>query len=248
MRLRNTVLSHCVLIAICLAVQALTANAGDADALEISAPEVKSTAIRKILFLGNSITLHGPKADIGWTCSWGMAASSEDKDYVHLVAAAFNRHTGISPEILVRNIADFERNYSAYDVNGKLKDSFAFDADLVVLAIGENVPTLRTDDDKARFKAGVVKILKGVMARRHPLVIVRSCFWANGAKDDVLAQACKEANAIFVNAGALGKDATNLARSERSFKNEGVAAHPGDRGMKALADAIVQAVLEHGVK
>ena len=32
----------------------------------------------KVLFLGNSITLHAPKPDIGWTGNWGMAVSAED--------------------------------------------------------------------------------------------------------------------------------------------------------------------------
>ena len=122
-------------------------------------PEVKPSAIRRILFLGNSITLHGPKADIGWTGNWGMAASSEDKDYVHLVTSALAQHTGSKPQIMVRNIADFERNYATYDVDGQMKDLFAFDPDLVVLAIGENVPALDSEDAKAQFKAGVMKIL-----------------------------------------------------------------------------------------
>jgi hypothetical protein len=209
----------------------------------VSEPEVRPSAIRRILFLGNSITLHGPKADIGWTGNWGMAASSEDKDYVHLVTGALAQHTGSRPQIMVGNIADFERNCATYDVDLKLKDAFAFDPDLVILAIGENVPALETEDAKAQFKAGVMSILRCVLARRRPMVVVRSCFWANAAKDEALSQACNEAGGIFVDAGPLGQDAANRAHSERSFTHAGVAGHPGDKGMKALADAIVQAVV-----
>jgi hypothetical protein len=206
-------------------------------------PEVKPAAIRRILFLGNSITLHGPNADIGWTGNWGMAASSEDKDYVHLVTSALAQHTGSTPRIMVRNIADFERNYATYDVDLHMKDLFAFDPDLVVLAIGENVPALGSEDAKAQFKAGVMNILRCALAKHHPLVVVRSCFWADAAKDEVLRQACQEADGIFVDAGPLGRDAANAARAERSFTHAGVAGHPGDKGMKALAEAIVKSIL-----
>jgi hypothetical protein len=207
-------------------------------------PEVKPAAIRRILFLGNSITLHGPKADIGWTGNWGMAASAEDKDYVHLVTRALAQHTGSTPQIMVRNIADFERNYAAYDVDGQMKDLFAFDPDLVVLAIGENVPALGSEDSRAQFRAGVMSILRCALAKRRPLVVVRSSFWADAAKDQVLGQACQEAGGIFVDAGPLGREAANAARAERSFTHDGVAGHPGDKGMKALADSIVQALLK----
>jgi uncharacterized protein len=206
-------------------------------------PEVKASAIHRILFLGNSITLHGPKADIGWEGNWGMAASTEDKDYVHLVTGALARHTGSMPQVMVRNIADFERHYATYDVDAQMKDLFAFDPDLVVLAIGENVPALDSENAKAQFRAGVMNILRCALAKRHALVLVRSCFWAEAAKDQVLKEACREASGIFVNAGPLGQEPANAARSERSFTHDGVAGHPGDKGMKALADAIVQAVL-----
>jgi hypothetical protein len=207
-------------------------------------PEVKPSAIHKILFLGNSITLHGPKADIGWTGNWGMAASSEDKDYVHLVTSALARQAGATPRIMVRNIADFERNYATYDADGQLNDVLAFDPDLVVLAIGENAPALDSLEARTRFKAGVMNLLRCALAKRHPLVVVRSCFWGDAAKDQVLREACEEAGGIFVDAGPLGREAANAARSERSFTHEGVANHPGDRGMKALADAIVQAIMQ----
>lgn len=207
-------------------------------------PEIKSSAIRRILFLGNSITHHGPKEEIGWTGNWGMAASSEDKDYVHLVAAALARHTGVRPEIRVRNIADFERNYATYDVDRQMEEFFAFDPDLVILAVGENVPALASEEAKDKFRAGVINILRCALAKRHPLVVVRSSFWADAAKDEALRQASREADALFVDVGSLGREPANAARAERAFTHDGVAVHPGDRGMKAIADAILQAVLQ----
>ena len=197
---------------------------------------------RKVLFLGNSITKHGPKADIDWSGNWGMAASTEAKDYVHLVTKALSEKSGSSPEIMVRNIADFERAYAGYDVAGKMKEAFDFGADLVILAIGENVRDLKSEEQKAQFKSGVGKILQGLKANKSPTILVRSCFWANQAKDEILQQACRDAGGIFVDIGSLGKDASNFGRSERSFKNSGVANHPGDKGMQVIADALVKAL------
>ncbi|MDG3006278.1 beta-L-arabinofuranosidase domain-containing protein [Paludisphaera mucosa] len=206
-------------------------------------PEVRVADVRKILFLGNSITHHGPKPDIDWAGDWGMAATAPEKDYVHLVAAAIGKHTGKPPEILVRNIAEFEREYATYDVDAKMKDLVAFDADLVVLAIGENVPALASDEAADKFHRGVVKILAAVRSKRRPIVVVRSGFWADEAKDRQLRKASDEAGTIYVDAGPLGRDEANAARSERPYKHAGVGGHPGDRGMKALADLIVKAVL-----
>ena len=39
------------------------------------------------------------------------------------------------------------------------KDLFTFDPDLVVLAIGENVPAVSSEGAKAQFRAGVMNIL-----------------------------------------------------------------------------------------
>lgn len=84
--------------------------------------------------------------------------------------------------------------------------------------------------------------MRCALAKRQPLVVVRSCFWADAAKHHVLSQACEEAGGNSVNAGPLGRDPANAARSEQCFAHAGVSGHPGDQGMKALADAIVQAV------
>ena len=200
------------------------------------------TSYKKVLFLGNSITKHGPKADIDWSGNWGMAASAEAKDYVHLVTKALAEKQGAVPEVLVKNIADFERAYAGYDVAAKLKEAVDFQADLIILAIGENVPGLKTADDAAKLQASVTQLLTTLKGDRQPTILVRSCFWANAAKDEALRGACTAVNGIHVDISALSKDEKNYARSERPYKHAGVANHPGDKGMAAIAEAMVKAL------
>jgi hypothetical protein len=193
----------------------------------------------KVLFLGNSITKHGPKADIDWTGNWGMAATSEANDYVHQVMAGLTKRQGTAPAMLVKNIADFERAHVGYDLDGKLAEAIAFKADLIILAIGENVPALKTDEAKAAFKGETMKLLQKLQGEHKPTILVRSCFWANTIKDQILQECCEAVGGIFVNISTLGKDEANYGRAERPYKHSGVAHHPGDKGMKAIAEAML---------
>ena len=197
---------------------------------------------QKILFVGNSITSHGPKADIDWHGNWGMAATSPDKDYVHLVTKALASKQGATPTIMVKNVADFERNHVGYDIAGKFADATAFKADLIILCIGENVPALKTPEAQAKYQERVTELLKTLKSSPKATVIVRSSFWANAAKDSAMRQACEAVGGTFVDISALAKDERNYARSERPYKHAGVANHPGDRGMAAIAEEIVKAV------
>jgi hypothetical protein len=200
------------------------------------------TSVEKVLFIGNSITLHGPKADIDWSGNWGMAASAEAKDYVHLVTKALTEKSGVAPVVMVKNVADFERSYASYDIASKLKEAAEFHADVIILAIGENVPALKTPEEKAKLKTSVTNLIQSLMGDRHPTILVRSCFWANADKDEALLLACQTVGGIFVDISALSKDEGNYARSERPFKHAGVANHPGDQGMAAIAQALMKAL------
>jgi len=223
---------------------ATTANAAEPsqDDRDVRFHKIKAN---RILFLGNSITLHGPAPAIGWLGNWGMAASTKDKDYVHLVLKAISKAAGKEPQSLVANLASFERQFATYDVDSGLQNALAFKADLVVVAIGENVPALKSDQDKATFQASLTKLLKKLKENGDPVIVVRSCFWPERTKDSILKQACGEVGGIFVDAG-LGRDEANFARSEREFVHGGVAAHPGDKGMQAIADAILEALRNAG--
>jgi hypothetical protein len=196
----------------------------------------------KILFLGNSITLHGPAPAIGWLGNWGMAASEREKDYAHVLVNAVAAMLGRRPEVMIDNVADFERRYDTYDVHSGLKKHLAFKAGLAIVAIGENVPALASEQSRRVFMASLVRLLKTLKANNNPTIVVRSCFWPDKTKDDILKQACAEAGGIFVDIGGLSKDESHYARSERAYAHAGVAGHPGDKGMKAIADAILKAL------
>jgi lysophospholipase L1-like esterase len=197
---------------------------------------------RRILFLGNSITLHGPLAEIGWTNNWGMAASAQGKDYVHVLVNSVAKLTGSKPDVMVANIADFERHYDTYDVNSKLKKHLEFKADIVIVAIGENVPAPATEESKTKFKDSFAELLTALKSSSQPAILVRSCFWPDKTKDEIMQQSCGAVGGVFVDISSLGKDESNHARAERSFSHGGVADHPGDKGMKAIADALLRAM------
>ena len=197
---------------------------------------------KRVLFLGNSITLHGPKPEIGWTGNWGMAASALEKDYVHLLVQRFAAAGGAATEVMVENIADFEREYATYDVAAKLRTHAEFRADIVILAIGENVPGLATERERAAFGTAVGGLLAMLTHDHAPALFVRSTFWSDAVKDSMLREACKEAGGTFVDISGLGRDEANYARAERAFSHDGVAAHPGDAGMAAIAEAMWKAM------
>jgi lysophospholipase L1-like esterase len=202
----------------------------------------------RILFLGNSITRHGPAAEIGWSGDWGMAASARENDYVHVLVRAIAGTTGSQPEFLAENIADFERQWDSCEPRDRLRAGLAFHADIVVVAIGENVPALADEESREGFGKSLSRLLGVLKESGHPGLFVRSTFWPDPVKDAVMRQAAAAVGGAFVDISGLSRDESNYARSERTHAHDGVAAHPGDRGMQAIADLLLQAIESRGPK
>ena len=191
----------------------------------------------RVLFLGNSITLHAPAAHIGWTNRWGMAASCPERDFVHLVTRGIEEKTGRKADVRVRNMADFERNFKSWRPSPEIDELVAFDADYMVIAIGENTANLETEEERAAYRDA----LKGLFSlflrgRTKPHTVVRGVFWPNEWKDACLAHAASDLGIAFVKAdfgNFRGMDAWGR------YWHSGVARHPGDAGMEAIATAIL---------
>ncbi len=208
-----------------------------ADAPE-KKPTIGNLSVTKVLFLGNSITFHGAKPEIGWTGEWGMAASAEHLDYVHLLAADIAKEAKANPRIMARNIADFERGYATYNIPEELEKELAFQPDLIIVAIGENVPELVSPEAKESYAESFRRLLNSLKMQGHPAIFVRGTYWPMAAKDEIMRTVSTEVGATFVDIHELGGNSENAASSERQFEHAGVAAHPGDRGMRAIADKL----------
>lgn len=200
------------------------------------------TKIQKVLFLGNSITLHGPLESIGWSGNWGMAASEAGKDYVHLLTQHIADASHKQPEVMVRNIADFEREYRNFDIQNNLQSAIAFEADLIVIAIGENVSSLATEKDQQDYQAAVTSLLNALKTKKRPKIFLRSTFWSDAAKNNAMSRVCDATGSTFIDLGTLDADETHFAKSERQIEHAGVGRHPGDKGMQVIADGLWTAI------
>ena len=189
----------------------------------------QENAPTRILVVGNSITRHGPSKEIGWENDWGMAASAPEKDFVHRLYAKLTE-CGQDVYMRIRQCAFWERNYRKEDILAYYEEERAFGADIVVFRLGENV----TDADKPYFK----EALKTFIAHICPSAgktIYTTCFWKNDIIDEAIEAVAKERGELCLD-GYFAKDDANMALNE--FEHRGVAMHPSDKGMEALAECV----------
>jgi hypothetical protein len=187
--------------------------------------------IKKVLFVGNSITQHAYCPDWGWTGTWGMAASCEANDYVHQVMAKIFK---INPTLdyKFQNIAEWEREFHTYDIS-KLLVLREYNADLIIVRLGENVNY--EEAVKNGYMDSYLKLIDYLNFSGDAVVVCTSRFWKETFLDNEIKAAADARKFIFVDLQELDVDEN---KAIGLFKHEGVAAHPGDAGMAAIADAI----------
>ncbi|MFM8406409.1 MAG: SGNH/GDSL hydrolase family protein [Pirellulaceae bacterium] len=220
-------------------------------ASHLNAQGIELSEVERVAFIGNSITLHGPKADIDWNGNWGMAATEAQRDYVHRIAKRLEDATQRKPQLSVRNLADFERGYETYDLEKGLAETLEFQPDLVIVSLGENVPPLDTAVKVQAFEAAFQNLLQRLESHagaKPRTILVRGTFWRDDAKESAMKSASQKVKARFVSLEGLDQDPLNFGRAERPWKHAGVGGHPGDRGMERIAERIWGAIAPSGEK
>jgi hypothetical protein len=206
-------------------------------------PVQTSIAYDRVLFIGNSIT---KTLFNGGNSFWGMAASTEEKDYMHLVMGKVRtlnpnvtyKHLGDFPE-LVRGVGTgpyFESNYWRLELDDLTTGGFAqyapvaaYKADLIVMRIAENIDN---DQVYTHNLESYYKQLMTTISAQNPGCkwVLTTSSWGQTNTDAVITKVANDLRLPLVNLEGIP-----TARS-------GEAGHPDDVAMQTIADRIWAAV------
>jgi hypothetical protein len=196
------------------------------QATQPTKPVIPSLIFKNVLILGNSITYSPASPSIGWNNNWGMAATVADSDYVHLLTAKFKK---ASPDCVVTatNISPFEFDWTTYNIDANLHTFKDLNPDLIILRIGENVNQVPLDT--ASFGAAYKSLINYFGTK--PVILGVGSLWSRPVTDAVMAK-----YAQFFTLAPIGNDPTIY--SFGLWTNFAVEQHPGNKGMRLIADSI----------
>lgn len=202
---------HSALIALLLSVTLAACGGGDATAADTGEKPQGIGKPTTMIFVGNSLTYvppgGSPQSGV-FSGGWGVAASSQDKDYAHLVASA----QGLP--LSVENRADLEVNPATEVPTWNVTPST-----IVVVQLGDNGMPAKYADLLWKFR------------KAHTLICI-STWWNQATRDAVIKGQCEDAGGRYVWIGDLF---ANRKDDVGAYENPGVDAHPHDWGMAEIA-------------
>lgn len=193
---------------------------------------------KRVMFIGNSITRHGVLAEIGWHNDYGMAASSIDNDYVHIVAREYSKKYP-DAAFCICQVAEWERTYKdGSEVLELFKSARDFAADVMIMRAVENCPW--KEFDKATFAKAYRELLDYLNPTKNAEIVLTTGFW-NHPGDEAILEYAQEFSVPLIELGDLGED--DSMKAIGLFEHSGVANHPGDKGMRTIAERILEKIL-----
>ena len=187
----------------------------------------------RVMFAGNSITIHDIKKEIGWLGEWGMAASKKENDYVHILMKKILQ-SDADASFCICHVSDWEKNYkSGHSLFDMYKNAKEFNADIVVARFVENCPIENFEGEV--FKNEYEKFADYLCNSEKASLIYTGGFWKHPGNVQI-ADIAAERKVPFVELSDLGE--ADDMKAIGLFSHNGVANHPGDKGMKTIADRI----------
>ena len=187
----------------------------------------------KILFVGNSIAKHGPKPSIGWDRDCGMAASSVDNDFVHLVVKMIMDKYDKNVSYGIAQAAQYARTFFEKGPECDYEEAKKFGADIILMFYGANVPkNYDTMENPPKTFAKAYEDMRNYLVKDGSLVYHSMGFYIRPVLEEAKIKVCEKYADTYIDIN----DIRILPESHGLFN------HPGDLGMKMLADRFFEAI------
>lgn len=196
--------------------------------------------------MGNSITCN-EISDLWWG-DWGMAASSEDKDYVHIVSEWLSDQSAKPVTTTVLDLKKWELAAQRDDMLLEYEQYFNENTDLITIQTGENITehknTLGSD------YPNLISVLQE-KAPNAQILMLGEMLWPSEDIEAAKRSACEQYGITFVDMteflngyetsykSYIGAPVLGLDGKSYTIANEVVAAHPNDAGMACIAQQVI---------
>jgi hypothetical protein len=166
----------------------------------------------------------------------GLVSLDTDHDYVHVLINRISKEKRVNIKYSIINIADFERGFVRFPFDfHKLVNAEVRNPDYLIVQIGENVSRNDIINNGELFEDRYSQLLQ-----KFPNAIKVICipFWPDIDKQNHIVNIAISNKAFLIDLSHLGNgtDPKNFAKSEKKYKQPGVGEHPGNYGMKNIAD------------
>ena len=199
----------------------------------------------KALVLGNSITKHGTAEGV-WYGVWGMAATKPEYDFVHVIEEGL-KVKDANAECVGVNIAAWERDFTT-NLATLIGDALTASTDLVVIRLGENVPS----GNVSGFATALGNLVDYIYSiSPNAKVVITGVFWVNSAKENQIVAAASAKGIDYIRLDyfdapvckeTLGHYVYGDDNQIHEITNSGVANHPNNTGMLRIANAILATI------
>lgn len=166
-----------------------------------------------------------------------MAASCEENDYVHLVMKKVRQEHPDAQHKIAWAVA-WERAYWDAIHLVAFREFLNFEPDIIVIKINENVSS--SNNIEHPYKKYYNKLLEYLNPEGSAQLILCTGFWKMGVIDEAVRETASGKNLPLVELNHLDED--EAMKAIGLFEHAGVAHHPGDKGMKAIADLIIKSI------
>jgi hypothetical protein len=209
-------------------------NLGRVELPNVVQPTAGLDDVFEFVFLGNSLTQHGPNTDLGWTGNYGMAASILENDYVHKLMSLVDAQNAY-----IANMYPIEKDISQLNVVVDMVRPAIQNASTIVIQLGDNT-NVNEHTELNALQASIEELAR--LRKPNQLLFCISTYWRNQVKDEIIQDRCEAngGNYVFIGDIVDYQSAEDLPY----FIHPGVNMHPKDTQMNLIAQRIYSAMLQ----